>query len=149
MNKVQKLVLFLGIILIGVFGFTIFRLTREQKGQVTTEQLTSAPLSSPSDSIKSDDIQGSARLTNEEVAKHNSKEDCWTIVSGNVYDISDYISQHPGGNVIVQSCGNDGTALFEKRKTSEGDSIGSGTPHSSQAQLQLEDYLVGPLEKLN
>lgn len=146
MSKAQKLVLIIGIVLLLVFGLIVFNVTREDKGQISTNQSTSPPISSQSDSIKSEDIQGSAKLTKTEVAQHNSANDCWTIIENKVYDISDYISRHPGGDVIVQTCGTDGTTLFTQRKTSDGQSVGSGTPHDSTAEDQLNNYLLGPLE---
>jgi len=35
--------------------------------------------------------------TPSEVAKHNSKESCWVIISGQVYDVTEYLDDHPGG----------------------------------------------------
>lgn len=40
-------------------------------------------------------------FTKEEVAKHNSEEDCWLIIHGNVYDVSDYVGEHPGGGDLL------------------------------------------------
>lgn len=84
--------------------------------------------------------------TSKEVAKHDSGDDCWTIVNGNVYDLTAYIPRHPGGTEeIVAACGTDGTSLFTERKTDNGVEVGSGTPHSSSAQSQLENLKVGTL----
>lgn len=48
-----------------------------------------------------------------EVAKHNSQSSCWTAVGGNVYDLTSFISQHPGGaDAIMSLCGIDGSAAF-------------------------------------
>ena len=32
-----------------------------------------------------------------EVQKHNSASDCWVVISGVVYDLTDFIREHPGG----------------------------------------------------
>lgn len=45
-----------------------------------------------------------------EIAKHNSRNDCWVYLSpiNKVYDVTEYVSSprnHPGGNVIVPFCG--------------------------------------------
>lgn len=47
------------------------------------------------------------------VASHNTPDDCWTAVDGNVYDVSSFVSQHPGGaEKISQVCGNEATEIF-------------------------------------
>ena len=33
-----------------------------------------------------------------EVAQHASKDDCWAIISGDVYDLTEFINRHPGGD---------------------------------------------------
>jgi cytochrome b involved in lipid metabolism len=44
---------------------------------------------------------------------HNSKESCWSIVNGKVYDLTPWISKHPGGeSAILSICGKDGTDNF-------------------------------------
>ena len=50
--------------------------------------------------------------TLENVAKHSTKDDCWTIHKGKVYDITAYAKIHPGGKVIYQGAGKDMTELF-------------------------------------
>jgi cytochrome b involved in lipid metabolism len=51
--------------------------------------------------------------TTAEVATRNTRTNCWTIVSGSVYNLTTYINSHPGGvTAISQICGKDGTALF-------------------------------------
>jgi L-lactate dehydrogenase (cytochrome) len=40
-------------------------------------------------------------LSGLEVARHNSRDSCWIIVKGNVYDVTDYLDSHPGGNRIL------------------------------------------------
>jgi cytochrome b involved in lipid metabolism len=78
-----------------------------------------------------------------DVKQHNSKESCWTIISGSVYDITSYIPRHPGGEEILRACGEDATTLFTSRQTSDGQSVGSGSPHSPNAEDQLEKLLIG------
>ena len=48
-----------------------------------------------------------------QVAVHASAGDCWTVIRGNVYDLTTWISKHPGGSEkILQLCGKDGTNKF-------------------------------------
>lgn len=80
-----------------------------------------------------------------DVASRNSKENCWTVIEGLVYDITLYVNRHPGGNAIELACGTDGTSLFTQRETADGEQIGSGTPHSTSAERQLSSYQIGVL----
>ena len=48
-------------------------------------------------------------LTVEEVAKHNTRDDCWIIIDNNVYNVTDYIDEHPGGDSIMNHAGGDST----------------------------------------
>lgn len=48
-----------------------------------------------------------------EVARHNTPEDCWTAVNGQVYDMTDFIARHPAGPAgIIEMCGVDATEIF-------------------------------------
>lgn len=86
-----------------------------------------------------------AAFTAADVAEHATGNDCWTIIEGNVYDITDYIPRHPGGDEILRACGADGTSLFTERETTDGEQVGSGRPHSSGAEAQLAPFQVGTL----
>jgi L-lactate dehydrogenase (cytochrome) len=36
-----------------------------------------------------------------EVQKHNTVDDCWCVISGKIYDLTDFAPEHPGGSAIV------------------------------------------------
>lgn len=49
----------------------------------------------------------------DEVRKHCTVHDCWTLIDGEVYDLSDYADEHPGGeDAVKDSCGVDSTDRF-------------------------------------
>ncbi|GAB5358570.1 hypothetical protein AAMO2058_000469600 [Amorphochlora amoebiformis] len=53
-------------------------------------------------------------LSVEEVAKHNTEADCWVIIDGVVYDVSDFVDGHPGGRtVLLNEGGKDATEAFK------------------------------------
>lgn len=52
-------------------------------------------------------------FTLSDVRAHNSSASCWSIVNGNVYDLTSWIARHPGGERSIKGmCGNDGTAAY-------------------------------------
>lgn len=55
------------------------------------------------------------------VAKHKTAGDCWTVVNGNVYNLTKWISRHPGGQSPIKAmCGKDATAAFMGQHGSSG-----------------------------
>merc|ERR1719160_173419 len=56
---------------------------------------------------------GGGGMTLEEVAKHNTKADCWVVVNGEVLNVTSFLSQHPGGELaIITFAGKDATEEF-------------------------------------
>ncbi|KAF7321809.1 Cytochrome b2, mitochondrial [Mycena kentingensis (nom. inval.)] len=48
------------------------------------------------------------------IEQHNSRESCWIIVHNKVYDITDFLDEHPGGSkIILRYAGKDATAAYE------------------------------------
>jgi L-lactate dehydrogenase (cytochrome) len=37
-------------------------------------------------------------VTIEEIKKHSTEDDCWIVVDDVIWDITDFIPSHPGGN---------------------------------------------------
>ncbi|KAL9105153.1 MAG: hypothetical protein Q9187_008800, partial [Circinaria calcarea] len=54
------------------------------------------------------------KLHGEEVAKHNSRDDCWVIIHGKAYDVTEFMPEHPGGpNIILKYAGKDATETYD------------------------------------
>nr|XP_004660521.2 cytochrome b5 reductase 4 isoform X1 [Jaculus jaculus] len=54
-------------------------------------------------------------VTEEELRKHNRKDDCWICIRGLVYNVSPYMEYHPGGEEeLMRAAGSDGTDLFDQ-----------------------------------
>merc|ERR1719421_555939 len=52
-------------------------------------------------------------FTAEEVAKHNSKASCWVVLDGKVLDVTNFLADHPGGELaILTFAGKDATEEF-------------------------------------
>merc|ERR1719265_2400698 len=56
---------------------------------------------------------GGGGYTLDEVAKHNTKEDCWVVVNGQVLNVTSFLKDHPGGELaILTFAGKDATEEF-------------------------------------
>lgn len=50
-----------------------------------------------------------------EVAKHATKSSCWIVLHGQVWDVTSFLNDHPGGvNTILKLAGQDATAEYEQ-----------------------------------
>jgi len=53
-------------------------------------------------------------FTMDEVAKHNTDKDCWVILHNQVYDVTPFLSEHPGGKkAIMLYAGKDASKEFD------------------------------------
>jgi L-lactate dehydrogenase (cytochrome) len=42
-----------------------------------------------------------SRIDGADLAKHNSKNDCWIVLDSKAYDVTNFLSEHPGGAPII------------------------------------------------
>ncbi|KAI2786819.1 NADH-cytochrome b5 reductase 1 [Penicillium oxalicum] len=71
----------------------------------------------------------------QDVAAHNTKSDTWIVIHGQVFDITEYLQDHPGGaEILVEVAGKDATADYED--------VG----HSEDAREIMQPYLIGVLK---
>ncbi|KAI5779606.1 FMN-dependent dehydrogenase-domain-containing protein [Geopyxis carbonaria] len=53
-------------------------------------------------------------LTLAEVAAHNRADSCWVIIHGRVYDVTEFLNEHPGGPAsLLENAGRDATAAYD------------------------------------
>jgi len=72
---------------------------------------SSAPAAAKTESAPAKTASGV--YTKEEVAKHNKKDDIWVIVGDQVLDVTNFLSDHPGGaKAILLYAGRDATEEF-------------------------------------
>ena len=81
---------------------------------------------------KKESMVGLQMMGLEAVGKHNTAEDCWMAIDGNVYDLSAFLSQHPGGDqVLLEVAGKDASKEF----------LAAG--HSMKARKMMTKFMVG------
>lgn len=80
----------------------------------------------------------SASYTLTEVAEHDSLDDCWMAIEGNVYDFTGYIERHPTPPAVFEPwCGKEATEGMRTK--------GYGRDHSERAWTMAEQYRIGNL----
>jgi len=148
MNKVY-LFLFVSFLVIGCISqdanINQTKTTAQEKNVVSENKIQQTQ--SSNNNIDQQPPQNKKFFTMEEISKHNNKNDCYLLIEGKVYDVTEFIAkgQHPPA--IELGCGKDATTLFRKRQTEDGQIIGSGKPHSPQAEQILQNYYIGDLSK--
>ena len=109
--------------------------------KATTPTKSTTSTSSASGSSSSSSSSGSTTTTKDtysaaEVRQHASSSSCWSIVAGGVYDLTSWISRHPGGSGAIKSmCGIDATAEFADQHGGQ-----------RQAEQVLSGYKIGFLQ---
>ncbi|CAA7396598.1 unnamed protein product [Spirodela intermedia] len=63
------------------------------------------------------------KISPSEIPLHTSRKNCWVVVHGKVYDITEFLDDHPGGDDSFEDVG-----------------------HSSGARKKMANYLIGEVE---
>ena len=72
------------------------------------------------------------QITVKQVKTHNTATDCWSIVNGKVYDLTGWVSKHPGGSKeIIRMCGVNGSRGFNSEHS------GAKSPAQDLAKYQI------------
>ncbi|XP_065860088.1 cytochrome b5-like [Euphorbia lathyris] len=71
----------------------------------------------------------------DEVLKHKDREDCWLLIHNKVFDVTDFLEEHPGGDEVI-------LAATEKDATDDYEDIG----HSESAREMMNKYYIGDID---
>jgi hypothetical protein len=72
-----------------------------------------------------------------QVRANNTARSCWSAIDGFVYDLTRWISSHPGGaGAILFLCGTDGSNAFKAQHENQ-----------SRPAIRLDGYKLGPLNR--
>ncbi|OQE21320.1 hypothetical protein PENSTE_c012G10080 [Penicillium steckii] len=54
-------------------------------------------------------------LSAQQISTHNSPDDCWVVVDNQVWDVTDFLEEHPGGStIILKYAGQDATKAYSE-----------------------------------
>lgn len=113
---------------LGAIGISLFTLTG--KSQVLSAQSNNTNPTNTSNK----DLNNNISLI--DISSHSNSKSCWMAINGDVYDVTKYIGEHPGGSRILMGCGKDATKLFQGA---------GGHIHSRMAEALLRNYKIGTL----
>ncbi|KRX01582.1 Cytochrome b5-like heme/steroid binding domain [Pseudocohnilembus persalinus] len=75
-------------------------------------------------------------ITWDELRKHSEQNDIWVCIDGQVFDVSNYLAEHPGGSkILIKHGGKDATKEFQN--------VG----HSSYAISLRDNHKIGVIEQ--
>ncbi len=124
MKKELSISIVIAVILIGI----VIVNNKQSSTKMTPTPTPTTTINNPTSSI-----------TTLEIKKHNSATDCWIVVKGNVYDVTSYLSIHPGGSEeVIKTCGTDASVAY--------DAIKEGRGHSKIADDDLFSLLIGTVQ---
>ncbi|PIZ99097.1 MAG: hypothetical protein COX77_02540 [Candidatus Komeilibacteria bacterium CG_4_10_14_0_2_um_filter_37_10] len=136
MTKKITLITFLFIGILGLTGCTNNKVADKpivnNPAPVGQQDINNNNVTQPNNNAAPDTVVG---YTLSDVAKHSSPTDCWLAVNGQVYNVTSYVTQHPGGEKILNGCGKDASSMFATAH--------NGKPKATD---QLPEFLIGNLK---
>ncbi len=108
-----------GSLALGAASIILIALVGHSGATAVWQNKIAAPTPAATATSSSSSSSGDYTLAN--VAKHNSSSDCWSVINGNVYDLTNWITRHPGGARVIEGlCGIDGSAAFTGQHGNQG-----------------------------
>ena len=96
---------------------------------------TATPSPTPTATPSPNPTVAKSGYTMADVRANATPAKCWSAIDGNVYDLTRWISSHPGGASPIRFlCGIDGTNAFKAQHANQ-----------SSPMARLSSYLLGPL----
>lgn len=89
----------------------------------------------PIECTLNDEGKNFKEFTYDEIKKHTKDDDCWIVIHQHVYNVTEFLEDHPGGPLVLKKKGG-------KDATKQFDEAG----HSTAAKEMMADYLIGKLK---
>ncbi|CAL1398670.1 unnamed protein product [Linum trigynum] len=71
----------------------------------------------------------------DDVVNHKSRDDCWLLIHGKVYNVTEFLEEHPGGDEVL-------LAATEKDATDDFEDVG----HGKEARELMMKYYIGDID---
>lgn len=81
-------------------------------------------------------VAAEREVTAAELARHATPADCWMAIRGGVYDLTEYLPDHPSRPQVIEPwCGKEATEAYNTKTR--------GRAHSGEADAMLPKYRIG------
>jgi hypothetical protein len=122
MNKKFLPIAITAVIVVAIGGLIAYRSAQQPAATIPAPTASSTP-------------NGTGQYTMTQVATHNNQSSCWTVIDGSVYDLTQWVSLHPGGpEAILSICGIDGSNAFHAQHD-----------HAQEQEDVLATFKIGTL----
>lgn len=101
----------------------------------TTENNALAVINANIEATQNENAAANPAYTPEDVKRHKTRSDCWTIVNGNIYNITGFIASGKHKPIIEKACGIEATDLFT-----------DSHKEKPQARETLKQYFIGTIK---
>lgn len=139
METIKKNLPLIIIVIVVIIAIAYFLMPKKEEDKSknnsssSTVTTTSSKTTSTTSTTSSNGAAGTT-YTLAEVGTHDTPTSCWVSYKKEVYDVTSYISSHPGGEEIKKACGQD---LEKYNSTHQGGAFDSSTVKSALTPLKI------------
>ena len=134
------LVIYFTLVVVVLVGGFMIKYHSDSKPAETTSAPSQVENPPASNEHSQQTTSDSKAYTAADVAPHNTAKDCWLIIENQVFNVTQFLVEHPGGiNMIMPYCGKEATEAFRSKG-------GSGGVHSQSALALKQQYYIGNLK---
>jgi len=130
----KKISIIVGVVV--VLAVLFIAVSSNTKKKATSNNTKQVPIEVPVRNDTVGNIELPKEYTLSEIATHNNSSSCWTTINSGVYDLTTWISSHPGGrDAILSLCGIDGSIDFNAQHG------GQSEPESELVSFKIGDLV--------
>ncbi|KIR58626.1 L-lactate dehydrogenase [Cryptococcus bacillisporus CA1873] len=90
------------------------------RAHLDSQQVVETAVPDKPQALEQEKKQGGKKVSIKEVLEHKDGDRVWVVIQGHVYDMTDFLEDHPGGkDIIVENRSKDVTFIFNPRHPSD------------------------------